>query len=202
MGHSIVFFLVTLFYQFSALAAPKYIGTNSEVSQMYQSQLDNIYLPNSTCGITSLAMAIRFFRDPVTSNEMISWYDYRRAQSNRTMAGILDDFGLHVSVFDSASRSQLEEHIDAGHPIVLQTYFTRAGHILVLVGYDENGWIAHDPNGKWLGSPGTSPYRSGTGAYKKNEQQGPYYGKLVHYNFHEVESSEGVDNYQGIAVHE
>lgn len=192
--------VVTLCLSTFAFAEDHLIGTTSEVSQMYQSQHDNSVRPDSTCGITSLTMALRFFGQSVTSNEMIRWYDYRRAQSNQTMGGILDDFGLRVSVFNRATRSQLKAHIDAGHPIILQTYFTRSGHIITIVGYDETGWIVHDPNGKWSGSPGSSPYTRGTGTYTKNGRNGPYYGKLVRYSFAKTEASEGVNNYQGIAI--
>lgn len=182
-------------------AASRLIGEYNAVGHIYQSQIDNIRLPDSTCGITSVAMALRFFGNNVTSNQLLERYDYTIAQSNQTMAKIFDDYRLRYDIFYTASRAQLQSHLRAGHPVILQTYFTRSGHIIALVGYDDTGWIVHDPNGEWSGSPGSSPYKSGSGLYNKvNGRGGPYFGKFVHYTYSDVEASEGINNYQGIAI--
>jgi uncharacterized protein YvpB len=45
-----------------------------------------------------------------------------------------------------------KSHLAAGNPCVIHGYFTSFGHIIVLVGYDNEGFLVHDPYGEWFES--------------------------------------------------
>ena len=44
---------------------------------------------------------------------------------------------------------ELRAMLDDGDPVVVHGFWTSAGHIVVLVGYDSTGWIVNDPAGDW-----------------------------------------------------
>ena len=49
----------------------------------------------------------------------------------------------------NGSTSGLKSELDRGHPVIVHGYFTRSGHVLVVLGYDDNGYYVHDPAGAW-----------------------------------------------------
>ena len=52
------------------------------------------------------------------------------------------------STFDGNSTIEdLKAHLDRGYPVIVHGYFTSFGHIIVLKGYNDSGFIAHDPYG-------------------------------------------------------
>lgn len=51
----------------------------------------------------------------------------------------------------SDSPDLMKSVLDKGIPIMLGTIITASGHYVVVVGYDENGWIVNDPWGDGVG---------------------------------------------------
>jgi hypothetical protein len=39
--------------------------------------------------------------------------------------------------------------LENGDPVIVDGFWTSAGHIAVLVGFDSTGWIVNDPAGDW-----------------------------------------------------
>ena len=128
----------------------------------YLSQRDNVHNPGGSCNVTSVAMVLSYFgfkgtgegqfedqlytfledtgrsrHDPQDLKWLIETY------SRRAKRPLIDDFRPNHT-FQAVQR-----HLDAGYPAIAHGYFTRFGHILVVVGYDAKGFFVHDPWGAW-----------------------------------------------------
>ena len=49
----------------------------------------------------------------------------------------------------NGSISGLKSELDRGHPVIVHGYFTQSGHVVVVLGYDDNGYYVHDLVGAW-----------------------------------------------------
>jgi hypothetical protein len=134
----------------------------------YKSQLDNGREPFSTCNVTSLAMCFDYYdvgywydfdgkrhrskKDIQLEDEL---YDYMKVNglnkhSPQDLAktaiahGVTDNFDAH------ATFGRCKKHLDTRNPCIIHGYFTQPGHIIVLVGYDDKGFLVHDPYGEWF----------------------------------------------------
>ena len=58
-------------------------------------------------------------------------------------------YGFKGTFSQTASIQTIKGHIDAGRPVIVQGWFTKSGHIMVITGYDSKGWIVNDPAGLW-----------------------------------------------------
>ena len=68
----------------------------------------------------------------------------------------------------------LRRELQAGRPVIVHGYFTN-GHVIVVTGYDGNGYYANDPAGRW-----NQQFRGGypNGCFG-SEGKGVYYGKAA-----------------------
>lgn len=69
--------------------------------------------------------------------------------SPQDLATVVRDYGLKDNYTATASIDAVKTHLSAGNPAITHGYFTDFGHIVVLVGYDEKGFLVHDPYGEW-----------------------------------------------------
>ncbi|HOR43518.1 MAG TPA: C39 family peptidase [Spirochaetota bacterium] len=77
-------------------------------------------------------------------------------------------------------KKMIKDKIDEGKPVIAGGYTTASGHIMDIVGYDEKGFILHDPAGdRKVGY--FKEYENG----KKNED-----GKYVHYTYEQCKQWE------------
>ena len=133
-------------------------GASGPTGVPYYYQYDNAYEPGSTCGLTSAAMLLGARGRTRTPDALYLAYGKSQAQSPEGLAQLYRWEGLSADSGRHATRSELRALLDAGDPVVVHGFWTSAGHIVVLVGYDSTGWIVHDPAGDWyLG------YGSGSG---------------------------------------
>ena len=44
---------------------------------------------------------------------------------------------------------ELRAELNAGNPTIIHGYFTSYGHVMIVLGYDENGYWVNDSAGKW-----------------------------------------------------
>jgi uncharacterized protein YvpB len=126
----------------------------------YASQLDNKYNPYGTCNITSVAMCLRYFgivgdgsesqledqlydkcdqlgldrHDPYELKKLIETFYGKRVQDDFKPNGTLED---------------IKVALNKDQPCIVHGYFTRSGHVIVIKGYDEKGFIVNDPYGEY-----------------------------------------------------
>ncbi len=123
-------------------------GVSLDVPYFYQ--YDNRYEPGATCGITSTAMAINWWRaNRVTPDALYLDYGKAQGQSPSGIAQIYQWEGLYADWTVTGTRAQIRAHLDAGRPVVAHGYWTGSGHVTAIVGYDGDDWIVNDPAGDW-----------------------------------------------------
>jgi hypothetical protein len=115
----------------------------------YFYQYDNRYEPGATCGLTSTAMVLSSWGLAVDPDTLYVRYGKAQGQSPTGILEIYEAEGLEGEAGWTATRSELRALLDAGQPVIVHGWWTSAGHIVVLVGYDDAGWITNDPAGDW-----------------------------------------------------
>ncbi len=124
----------------------------------YKSQLDNWYNPTGSCNVTSLAMCLEYLKTPrrKTSGQYedeLYQYAINKGYSRHEpvdLAKIVRDYGRRDKFTRAGTIEGVKDWLAGGNPVVIHGYFTSFGHIIVLVGYDDNGFIVHDPYGEWF----------------------------------------------------
>ena len=116
----------------------------------YFYQYDNYYEPGATCGLTSTAMVLEYWSNRgLVPDDLYERYGKAQAQSPQGIAQLLAWEGLDTTWTTSGTRAEIRSWLDSGRPVIVHGYWTGAGHIAVLIGYDDRDWIAHDPAGDW-----------------------------------------------------
>jgi uncharacterized protein YvpB len=126
----------------------------------YLSQLDNFENPTGACNVTSVAMCLKYFGIPQRTNAR-QFEDelYRYALDNNLsrhspydLAKIVRDYGAQDEFRTNASFDEVKDWLADLKPVIVHGYFTSYGHIVVLVGYDEEReqFFVHDPYGEWF----------------------------------------------------
>ena len=123
--------------------------TSSAIDMTYYYQYFNRFEPSGTCGLTSAAMLMSNFGSALTPDELYQRYGKAKGQNP---AGLADLYRREIGFGEytyGGTRAMIKRQLDANRPVVIHGYFTGAGHIIVLAGYDEAGFIAYDPSGEW-----------------------------------------------------
>lgn len=114
----------------------------------------------SSCGYTCVLMALLFNETlpaGLNEQEIIESLD-----KDCSMSGVgsyyyfenlpsycqthLAEYELQVDTFYSDFNENTKKLIDEGWPVILGTnIFGNEGHVILIVGYDDSGWIVHDP---------------------------------------------------------
>ena len=125
----------------------------------FKSQLDNRLNPTGTCNVTSIAMCLAYFGVQPQGAEQLEdelfQYMGRKGlnrHSPEDLARVVRDYGKKDDFTVWGTFERCRDHLAAGNPCVIHGYFTSFGHIIVLVGYDDKGFIVHDPYGEWFSS--------------------------------------------------
>lgn len=136
----------------------------------YKSQLDNWYNPTGSCNVTSLAMCLQFLGAARKSSQgQFEDELYKYAENNglsrhdpNDLAKIVKAYGCRDNFKENATIEEVKDWLADGKPVVVHGFFTSFGHIIVFVGYNEDGFYVHDPYGEWF----ESGYRTDlSGAY-------------------------------------
>lgn len=122
----------------------------------YKSQLDNENNPTGSCNVTSLAICFEEkgifgngegqLEDQLyvyMENNGLSRHDPHDLALVAKRFNVVDDFTEYGTI------ERCQQHLSSGNLCIIHGWFSRFGHILVLVGYDENGFWVHDPYGEW-----------------------------------------------------
>ncbi|MCT7965079.1 C39 family peptidase [Laspinema sp. D1] len=126
----------------------------------FKSQLDNFYNPTGSCNVTSIAMCLQYLK---ASRKMIGRYHqfedelYRwclskgySRHSPQDLAKVVRDYDRKDDFTVWGTIERCQNHLRGGNPCVVHGYFTSFGHIIVLVGFDQRGFLVHDPYGEWF----------------------------------------------------
>ena len=100
-----------------------------------------------------------------TPDDLYVAYGKEQGQSPEGLAELYRWEGYASAFGRTGTRRQMKEKLDDGHAVVTHGFWTYSGHIVVLVDYDDAGWLVHDPAGDWYTGYGTGP------------------GEMVHYPF-------------------
>jgi uncharacterized protein YvpB len=142
-------------------------GNTVRLTVPYKMQLDNKFEPLSTCNVTSLAMCLEYygigfvstFSGMVKENKNIQLEDrLYQHMSNKGLnkyypdhlAQVARDYGIKDNFTVHGTFDRCKKYLSEGNPCIIHGYFTQPGHIIVLVGYDPDGFIVHDPYGEWF----------------------------------------------------
>lgn len=147
----------------------------------YLSQIDNPVDPHKTCNVTCCAMVLKYYEIPRRKPEIAQFEDellsfleergWSRYEHNK-LAAMLEDYGIDDRFTTTASWKEVKQHLDQGNPVICAGQFTGSGHIIVISGYDETGFIVQDPNGEWFAS-----------GYVENSDAEPERGANQHYSY-------------------
>jgi hypothetical protein len=147
----------------------------------YKSQLDNEENPTGSCNVTSIAMCLEYLGAKRRQSfdqfeDELYRYAIERELSRHDpndLAKIVRDYGCRDDFRTNATIGQVQDWLAEGKPAVTHGYFTSFGHIVVLVGFDETGFLVHDPYGEWTAR-----------GYDRNVPGGQNQkGKYIHYSY-------------------
>ncbi|MEB3293513.1 MAG: C39 family peptidase [Synechococcales bacterium] len=126
----------------------------------HKTQLNNALNPQGACNVTCFAMVMQYFQIPQRTAAMqfedelyrymdandLSRHDPEDLEVMSEAYGLRNEFTTRGSLFD------IRKAIAEGKPCIIHGYFTSFGHIIVLRGYDRNGFYVNDPYGEWTSS--------------------------------------------------
>lgn len=137
----------------------------------YNNQCDNIAFtnlkPTAQCGYTSACMVLSYYiraaENDIFLGEFVEYMDrdFLMGKSKTRMGSSLTNYpkvlnnylkgnNIHKECkirLHSGTDNEIQSIIDAGNPIMCSTMLTTSGHYIVIVGYDSENFIVHDPFG-------------------------------------------------------
>ena len=135
--------LVIFYIQLSSFA-------NAAAQVPYYSQYDNVYEPDATCGLTSAAMVISYFKArKVSPDSLYQRYGKAMGATPEGQMAIYKDFGLYATATRKGSRASIINHLRQNRIVVIHGWFTESGHIMPLINNANDGFVANDPAGVW-----------------------------------------------------
>lgn len=141
----------------------------------HKSQLDNALNPTGACNVTCFAMAMTYLQ--VRRRSTFGQFEdelYQYMQAHRLsrhdpgdLAKLASGYGVQDHLTLRGSLQDIRKAIAEGRPCIVHGYFTSFGHIIVIRGYDKNGFFVNDPYGEWT-SAGYRTDLSGQNLYYSN----------------------------------
>jgi uncharacterized protein YvpB len=162
----------------------------------YHSQRNNKINPSGACNVTSFAMTFNYHGiKPLVAGTQLEDELYEYMTDNNLsrhdpydLSYMANQYpGIKATFTPNGTFQDIIKSIDAGNPVILHGYFTRFGHIIVITGYDDKGFIVNDPWGEWH----DWGYEDKSGAD-------------LHYSYNliaRLASPESIDNPQNLFVH-
>lgn len=101
-----------------------------------------------TCGPASMKMVFRFFGLHTKESELAKMMKTEKEGTKyKALIGIARKKGFYCYVHEKASLNQVRHFIDIGLPVIVNYTEpdTEEGHYAVVVGYDKDRVVIHDP---------------------------------------------------------
>lgn len=140
---------------------------SQQLNVPYFSQLDNKFNPAGSCNVTSMAMCLYYHGIRGNGSEkQLEDQIYKRfvdlnlsRHSPHDIKTVLETYPNIGDTFTkNGTPRTIIESIERGNPVILHGYFTRFGHIIVVTGYDNTGYIVNDPYGEVFLDENGNPY--------------------------------------------
>jgi hypothetical protein len=145
-----------------AMSKPLAIPSSSVILKVpYLSQLDNAGDPYGTCNVTSVAMCLAYYGHPIRNSQgmqledELNQYCYSNGLDRHVptdLKKLLEAYGCKDDFQFDAKWANAKTHLAGGNPLIVHGYFTRTGHIIAIIGYNEKGFVVNDPYGEWYSS--------------------------------------------------
>lgn len=124
----------------------------------YHTQMNNALNPKGACNVTCYAMVMNYFNIRRKTNavqledELYRYMDSRNLSRHDPgdLAQMGRDYGLDVDLTLRGTLIDIRRAISQGKPCIVHGYFTDFGHIVVVRGYDRDGFFVNDPFGEWF----------------------------------------------------
>lgn len=157
-------------------AGGKVLGNVPYLNQRANKQ-DKFGRPGDTqCYSTTMAMWASYLLGQDMSSEDYNQVRQKHGSStlHSVQANALRDLGINSRLeTGNLGYGMLKKEIDAGYPVPLGFKYKGSGHWGMLVGYDSDNWIVHDPfgqlgmGGNWLRTNSSQDKRGGPGKFYK-----------------------------------
>ena len=144
-------------YENNQVVHPKLKPENIRIKVPYKRKGDDRYNPTGICNITSIASCLEFLEANRKSNYgkfEDELYEYALSQGYSRhnpyhLVKIVRDYGCRDTFKTHATIQEVQDSLIAGSPVAIHSYFTSFGHLIVGVGFDNEGLFIHDPYGEW-----------------------------------------------------
>ena len=130
-----------------------------ELGVPYFSQRDNPRNASATCNVTSIAMIFYYYGVRSKSggqleDELLQWCINRYGAGSQTdhtvLSNLIKAYGFETSFSTTRKWAEVKSELMNRRPVVLGGDFTASGHIVTLIGFTPQGYIANDPWGNAL----------------------------------------------------
>ncbi len=130
-----------------------------ETNVPYFSQRDNPRSASSTCNVTSIAMVFYYYGVRSKSggqleDELLQWcinhYGAGSQTDHTVLSNLIRAYGFETSFSTTRTWAEVKSELMNRRPVVLGGDFTASGHIIALIGFTPQGYIANDPWGNAL----------------------------------------------------
>lgn len=156
----------------------KPLATDGLPDVPYFYQYSNTYSPSASCQNTSIAMVLAYLGWNGVPDDITLSYGKDYAQSPAGLADLFnryasrDQLSKRLVPNTSGSLAGLRAELDQGRPVIVHGFFTSYGHVLVVLGYDEDGYYVNDPAGAW-----SQVFKGGYLSSSATTGKGIYYSK-------------------------
>ena len=130
-----------------------------ELGVPYFSQRDNPRFYWATCNVTSIAMVFYYYGvrsdwGVQLEDDLLQWILNKYGTGSQTdhsvLSALIRTYGFKHSFSTTRRWSEVKSELINRRPVVIAGDFTPTGHIVTLIGYDRQGYIANDPWGDAL----------------------------------------------------
>ncbi|MEB3341230.1 C39 family peptidase [Okeania sp.] len=144
-------------YEKNQIVHPKSKPEHIRIKVPYKPKLDDWYNPAGLSNITSIASCLEFLQTNRKSNYgkfEDELYEYALSQGYSRhnpyhLVKIVRDYGCQDNFKTNATIAEIQDWLLVENPVVIHSYFTSFGHLIVGVGFDNEGLFIHDPYGEW-----------------------------------------------------